>query len=124
MSKSATDPMAQAGFSLMELLVVLAVIAMLAMLLIPQLTRRPAGTQERPMMQVILTLQKAQRQAVAQSRAITPDLPDTQWRAEYPRDTTAPRFFADGSAHGGALTLANGKTLYIDWIDGHVRATQ
>lgn len=124
MSTSATNAMTDTGFSLMELLVVLAVIAMLAMLLIPQLSRRPAGTTERPMMQAVIDLETARRHAVQQGRAITPDLPHSQWRAEWPRGTTAPRFFPDGIAHGGALTLGNGKTLYIDWIDGHVRATQ
>lgn len=120
MSKSATDM----GFSLIELLVVLSIMALLAVLLIPQLSRRPAGVREHGVVQAIDDVRKAQRAAVAQGQAVTPHIAGANWSADFPQSSRAPQFFADGSAHGGTLRLRNGALLHIDWIDGHVRAAR
>lgn len=121
MSNSASD----AGFTLIELLVALAVMALLAVLLVPQLGHRPPLSQPDEA-RVAGVLASMRLEAQREGRAMSPDIArvaqGATWQPGYPANTSGPRFNPDGSAHGGVLTLGDGRTLTISWIDGHVRA--
>ena len=115
MSRSASD----AGFTLVELLVVMSIMALLAVLLVPNLTSRANDGAASEARRLIDTL-NAQRLSAGAEQAQSTLLPEgARWEAGFPESTAGPAFHADGSANGGTIILADGKRVRISWIDGH-----
>jgi general secretion pathway protein H len=138
----------QAGFTLLELLVVLAVAALVAALIVPKLASRPgrlelaSGARD-----VAVALRVARSRAVAQNQEAS-FVADTDERSfgssgteslrQLPRgvrlkllttsDQTAGargsiRFYPDGSSSGGGVVVTDGALRYevlVNWLDGGV----
>lgn len=135
-----------AGFTLVEMLVVMAVLALAAALTMPALTR---ATAERTLtstaidVQAMLKLARAEAVRLGRDTAVTISLRDRQVRTEgqaahlLPPDvdiavvapraevlshqTTRIRFYPDGTSTGGRISLTRGAqrtSVRIDWLTG------
>lgn len=139
----------EAGFSLVELLVVLAILAMLALVALPRVASPSDGVRLRTTSaDLVGALRLARAAAIARNTEITlvidvdkrtaetavapmyrfgPDVV-AELRIAEPEQTTksrgAFRFFADGSSTGGDifLRLAGHKArICVDWLTGRAR---
>jgi general secretion pathway protein H len=135
------------GFTLLELAVALAIAAMVMLLVIPAgRHRRDQQAMSGAAHEIATAMRLARARAVATNRsaAIVVDVANAAWRTAgpvhaLPRGTQvtlrtagaeeitasegAIRFYPDGSATGGGLTLARGDTRYeveVDWLTGAV----
>ena len=141
---------ANAGVTLLELLIVLSIMAILAAVVLPLLggTGVSTGELKSAARQVAAGLRFARGEALAtrQETRVVLDLEQRTFRID--RDTSvhslpkqievklftaqsdlvndrvgAIRFFADGGSNGGRVTLASGSRKYdidIDWLTGRV----
>jgi general secretion pathway protein H len=134
---------AEAGFTLIELLVTLGLAGLLLALVPPLLDKggdRARLAHDRRLL--LAELRLARSSAIASDRAVTVrfDLERRRFGIETPdrpfaggidvsletplEDRGAIRFFPDGSASGGAITLANAggrADLAVDWLTGAIR---
>jgi general secretion pathway protein H len=141
-----TDRAAEAGFTLIEILVVLVILALTVTLLVARGPARNAGLEARAAAsEVVQTLRIGRSRAIAEDRpvAVMLDLPshrlalDGVLRAALPgwiplaarmADGTEPRravfdFAPDGSATGGIVALGKpGRRVLVsvDWLTGRV----
>jgi general secretion pathway protein H len=142
----------QAGFTLIEMLVVLTILALTTTLILPlvsggsegarlqmaagdlasafRLTRSAAITRNRDISLMIDVNRRMFSSAVVSQRAFAPDIDAKLTFATGLGAGTADggfRFFPDGSSTGGDVTLSlRGKqtTLCVDWLTGVVRRDQ
>ena len=141
-----TDRAAEAGFTLIEILVVLVILSLTVVLVVARGPARNAGLEARAAAsEVVQTLRIGRSRAIAEDRpvAVTLDLPshrlalDGVPRAVLPRwmpladrmaDGTEPRravfdFAPDGSATGGIVVLGMPGRRFlvsVDWLTGRV----
>lgn len=139
----------EAGFTLVELLVVLAVLALALAVVAPSLLRARAGPVARSAafelagtlrdvraaaqtsnVERLITIDVARRQYWAEGATARRQLPDhirlDLWVPESERlgGGGRVRFFPDGSASGARLELQDDKTrstVSVDWLSGDVR---
>ncbi len=130
-------------------MVVLAIVGLVTAVVAPVLFRGLAGTQARSVAyEVAAALRQARGEAVAQNTdvAVTFDLGRRAYAVERSRPRPVPdgvaielyaasveqldtatggiRFFPDGSATGGQVTIGDGAARYavdVDWLTGRVR---
>ncbi len=118
----------EAGFTLLETLVVLAVAALIAGLSWPAAERAIAAAEFRSRAaQGAALLAEARAQAIARNETVAfvprDALPDVAW--SLPRDGLT--FFADGSASGGEVVLAAGERrarFVVEGATGAIRRAQ
>lgn len=136
------------GFTLFEVLVVLAIIGLMTAVVAPVLFRGLAGTQARAVAyEIAAALRAARGEALAENAdvAVMFDLSRNAYAVErsparavregvaielYAADieqvdafTGGIRFFPDGSATGGQVTIGDGLARYhvdVDWLTGRV----
>jgi general secretion pathway protein H len=136
------------GFTLFEVLVVLAIIGLVTAVVAPVLFRGLAGTEARTVAyEIAAALRQARSEAAAQNVdvAVVFDLSGHAFAVERSRPRAVPegvaielyaasveqldaatggiRFFPDGSATGGQVTIGEGETRYnvdVDWLTGRV----
>ncbi len=134
--------MKEAGFSLMEMLLVLALIAVMTAVAVPVANRQSGGTELRATAHQFASLMRTARGAAIRDnaeRALVVDPAGRRFWVEgltkaYPvaghievRLTAPPQglqFFADGSATGGRVVLAAGghtAVVELDGLTGHAR---
>jgi general secretion pathway protein H len=146
---AATSRPAQAGVTLLELLIVLSIMAIIAALVVPLLGSGVSNTElKSAARQVTAGLRLARSEAVATRRdtRVMLDLEHRTFQVErdahvhaLPHDLEmklftaqsdlvsdrvgAIRFFPDGGSNGGRVTLASGERKFeidIDWLTGRV----
>jgi general secretion pathway protein H len=146
---AAASRQAQAGVTLLELLIVLSIMAIVAALVVPMFGSGVSNTDlKSAARQVAAGLRLARSEAVAkrQDTRVMLDLEHRTFQVErdshvhaLPRELEmklftaqsdlvsdrvgAIRFFPDGGSNGGRVTLASGERKYevdIDWLTGRV----
>jgi len=138
----------QAGFTLLEMIVVLVVVALIAAIFVGRMPVRSHGLERRALVDAMVeALRGARGRAIGGNRPITIavngehgrftveggptiQLPDTVAMiaaagpaGEAGKQLTGIRFAPDGSSSGGRIVLADGKrhtSIGIDWLTGRV----
>jgi general secretion pathway protein H len=136
------------GFTLFEVLVVFAIIGVVTAVVAPAIMRGFAGTQARATaLEIAAALRQARGQAVAENAdvAVLFDVAGQAYALEQARPRALPegvrfelyaaqveqldaatggiRFFPDGSATGGQVTIGDDVTRYhvdVDWLTGRI----
>ncbi len=139
----------QAGFTLLELLVVMVLMGLMYALVPPMFSSGGGAELRAAARQLAAGLRKTRNQAIAsrQEAVLTVDVAARQFRvAGDTRQFTLPReaqvkvltakseavddkvatirFYPDGSSTGGGITLVNGGSQFrvdVDWLTGNVR---
>jgi general secretion pathway protein H len=144
--RSPSEPLAaEAGVTLLEVLVVMVIMALAMGLVVPAVGAGGARAALSADSRALLGAARlARQQAILEERetALVLDLRARTWaapgasgglsegldlsvvadRAETGRDTAAVRFLPDGSSTGGEIVLTAGdasRTIRIDWLTGH-----
>ncbi len=138
-------PDSRAGFTLLEVLVVMTILGLVYLLALPALSGAFAGPRlEREARQLVAALRQARATAILRGREVRFRVDRGGWRYHdrhraVPEGLTlvlqappggsgedgrpAIRFFADGGATGGRLTLSGGagvRHIDVHWLTGHV----
>jgi prepilin-type N-terminal cleavage/methylation domain-containing protein len=116
-----------AGFTLIEMLVVLTIMGLLAGIAITNLAHRPAFvTRGQVRAQLERAAARAREKAIASGAAASIDLGavapgDTIVFAPTLGDThAAPLFYPDGSSNGGDIAASGVALARIDWMTGRI----
>jgi prepilin-type N-terminal cleavage/methylation domain-containing protein len=126
MTKISRPPNSQeAGFTLVEVLVVLAIMATIITLAVPAIRRQGGGVETQKSIAVLeAQLREGRRSALAQARTVDVRVSEPiEYRPAVPPTLAEPgtvRFYADGSSSGGALFSGGRPLLQIDWLSGAV----
>lgn len=136
------------GFTLFEVLLVLAIMGVIAAVVAPMVFRGFSGTQSRAAaLEIAAALRQARGAAVAENAdvAVVFDIGRNAYAMDRAKPKVLPgdlhiafygaqgeqvaadrggiRFFADGSATGGQVSVSDGKTRYnvdVDWLTGRI----
>lgn len=136
------------GFTLFEVLIVFAIVGLVAAVMAPMVFRGFSGTQSRAAAyEIAAALRQARGRAVAENLdvAVVFDLGRNAYAVERAEPNVLPenlrlglyaaqaeqvsadigaiRFFADGSATGGQITVGDGTARYnvdVDWLTGRI----
>lgn len=112
------------GFTLIEMLVVLTIMGLLAVVLItPRRSNQSAHTSDESTLLSALLAARASALETGISREVDLEAlgSHVQWHPSFPHNSIGPRFFADGSAYGGTISLSNRKNINIIWVNGDVQ---
>jgi prepilin-type N-terminal cleavage/methylation domain-containing protein len=115
----------EAGFTLVEVLVVLAIMATVITLAVPAIRRQGGGVESQNELAVLeAQLREGRRSAVSRATAVDVRVPESvAYRPTVPPALAEPgtvRFYADGSSSGGALFFGGRHLLQIDWLSGSI----
>lgn len=119
----------EAGFTLVEILVVLAILSMVALLAVPAMRGQGVGiSAQRDLAGLKSELRQAHSQALASGASADVRVPDGLSYAPLLKidepDPSIIRFYADGSSSGGEILSGEHAIVRIDWLTGEVRSAQ
>lgn len=119
-------PVREAGFTLVELLVVLTIIGLLAAVATSRLSVRPASVDRARMRGALAeAISSARHQALVGGRPVRIDssklaISDLAYQPVF-GDTQAPlTVYPDGSTNGGIVSIKGRPVVAIDWMTGRV----
>jgi general secretion pathway protein H len=149
MSRTGDRSSSQNGFTLIEVVVVLGVMALITAMAMPMLTGAQARTDLQATARTIAAALRSTRNLAMTDGHVEIFVVDTAHNLFRPAESRVPRripndvqmllvtttddsvdattgsirFFADGSATGGAVRLSNGKAsldVLVDWLTGYI----